>query len=79
MQDIKLYEGVIIEHKGETIKLDYIPQIWEQFGWDTENDKDAKACALAITRELICYGDFKTQDANGREIYIKLIPPKEEE
>ena len=76
-KSIKVYDYAIIEHKGKTTKLEHICDIWEAFGWDIENDKEAKTCADLITRELICWGDFKTNDDLGREIYIKLV--KEED
>lgn len=73
MQSIKIYDYIVMEHLGKTKKFDSPKSLYDFWGWDTENNPQEKECALAITRELICFGDFKCEDNNGREIYIKMI------
>lgn len=79
MKTIKLYDGVRLEHGGETQILEHPADLWEVFGWDIEHDEKAKECSLLITRQLIGFGYCKTEDAKGREIYMELIPAKDTE
>lgn len=79
MKTIKLYDGVIMNYKGKTYNYEHPADLWEAFGWDTENDEMAHQCALEITRNLIGWGFCKFNDDNGREVYIELIPAKEED
>ena len=79
MKEIKLYDGVRLEHRGKTQILEHPADLWEVFDWDIEHDDMAKKCSLEITRNLIGFGYCVTQDNDGREIYMELIPAKEED
>ena len=77
---IEIYHGVRVNHNHELIYLDYIPDIWKLFGWDIENDAEAKEASLLITRELFCFGFIDlTQMADGKLLTIELLPPEEKE
>lgn len=75
---IKIYDGVKITYKGEVSRVDYISDIWDLFGWDIENDDNAKQCADAITRHLIGFGWCEIPDDNGRTISIDIIPVRDD-
>lgn len=78
-KEIKICDGVNVQYKGKTHKCDGPWDLWKLFNWDTENDPNAKECASLITRELFCFGTCKFEDEDGREVYIEMIPVKEEE
>lgn len=76
---IKLYDGVIVKTDGKEYKFDYIPEIWEAFGWDVENNPEQNNAALEITRALIgCgYCDLTFSMPEGHTMEIELIPAKD--
>lgn len=73
-KSIELYKGVIVCHKGKVTNLDYICELWDLFGWDIKNNKDADECAKAITRQLFIYGYIDLKDNDGCPIHIEIAP-----
>ena len=74
-ESFKLYDGVIITHKGEVTKLDYICELWDAFGWDIDANEEAKKCADIITRNLVGMGFCDLRANDGFPVHIEIIPP----
>lgn len=72
-KEIKLYDGVKVQYKGETKIYESPLELWQAFGWDIFNDENAHKCSLEITRNLVAFGYCELKDKNGREIYIEFI------
>ena len=77
-KSIKIYDGIRVNYDHEISELKYICDLWDMFGWDTENDPQAKECASLITRELLCFGHIDlTELANGKLLLVEMLPPKD--
>ena len=74
---IKIYDGVIVRTDGKEQRFDYIPDIWEAFRWDIENNEEQKNASLEITRALIGFGyvDLTFAMPKGHTMEIEIIPP----
>lgn len=79
-KSIKLWDGVrIITDDGVQI-VESPADLWEVFGWDIENDANAKECSLIITRELFCFGEIDLSAMyGGKTLLLKVIPATESE
>ena len=77
---IKLWDGIRIVTDRDTEIVDAPCDLWKVFGWDIENDPDAKECASIITRELFCFGRIDLSPMNGgKTLLLVAIPSKESE
>lgn len=78
---IKIYGGVRVNHNHELTTLEYIPDLWDMFGWDIANDPKANECAHLITRELMCFGyiDLSAMLTNGGFLTVELLPVEDGE
>ena len=80
MKTIKIMDGlkVITDDKIIELKEGGFPALWDLFGWDIENDPNAKECATIITRELFCFGQINLSHMNnGKLLLVEVIPVKE--
>lgn len=73
---IKLCDGFTLNYDGEKTDYEHISDIFDVFGWDTENDPNAKECADIICREMFCFGFIDLSPmCNGKHICtITAIP-----
>lgn len=75
--EIKLWDGIRIITETENEIVEGPADLWKTFGWDIENDTDAKECATIITRELFCFGQIDlTQMNHGNLLFLKVVPAK---
>lgn len=75
---MKLWDGWKVTHNGEETICKNPPEVWEMFGWDIENDKDANECAMMITREMYCFGHIDLSSmCNDGTLIIDIIPVNE--
>ena len=78
---IKLWEGWEVNHNGEKTICKSPKEVWNLFGWDIENDKEADECASMITREVYCFGfiDLTPMCNSGTLTITAILPKKGEE
>lgn len=76
---IKLCDGFRVIHEDGVIETDDFRGIFTDiFGWDLENDKEAKAGYEMCIREVYCFGYVDlTKACNGHKLIIEAIPPTE--
>ena len=79
MKTIKIWDGVNVITEDGTTRVDGPLDLWKLFGWDIENDPNAKECATIITRELFCFGriDLSAMN-NGKTLILRVIPASNE-
>lgn len=75
---IKIWDGVNIITENETIFCEGAKDIWRIFGWDVENDPNARECASLIFRELYCFGNADLTAMNhGKKLLLEVVPCKD--
>lgn len=79
MKSIKIWEGWRVYYDGKVTECKSPTEVWDLFGWDIENDPQAKKCATEITRQMYCFGHLDlTEMAKGKSLILDVIPVKEE-
>lgn len=72
---IKIWDGIRVEHEGGVEIAKGPLDLWDIFGWDIENDPNAKECAQIITTHLFCFGEMDlTAMNNGKLLKLAIIP-----
>lgn len=78
MNEIKIWEGVNVITDNETVFCESPMDIWNLFGWDIENDANAKECAVAINRQLFCFHFCDLSAMNhGKKLLLEVVPVKD--
>ena len=74
---IKLFDGIKVITSDEIVTVDGPLALWDLFGWDIKNDKNADECAMLVTRELLCFGRIDLTKMNGgKTLIVEIIPAK---
>ena len=77
MKTIKIWDGVNVITENETIFCESPSAIWQLFGWDVENDPNARECATEINRQLFCFHEVDlTAMNNGNKLLLRVVPCK---
>lgn len=74
---IKLWDGWRIIHNGEITVCNSPKEVWDWFGWDIENDKNASECATEITKQMYCFGYIDLTPLctkRGDHLFLEVIP-----
>lgn len=80
MKTIKIWDGVRVTTSSESEVVESPSDLWKMFGWDIENDPNAKECSQIITRELFCFGHIDLSQMNGgKTLLLSVIPASESE
>lgn len=76
IKTIKICDGLRVNYNHEITEIEHLPDLWKMFGWDVENDANAKSAAVEITRALFCVGFVDLSPmTNGDLLTVEMLPP----